>query len=153
MTPITLSLNGEDVSVDVPAEMPLLWAIRDVVGLTGTKYGCGIGLCGACTVHVNGVITRSCVTEIGAVAGLEVTTIEGLATPEADALRDAWVELNVAQCGYCQPGQIMTAAALLTRQPDASPEDIAVAMQGVLCRCGTYLRIGQAIELAAERDR
>lgn len=153
MTPIGLSLNGEEVSIEAPAEIPLLWAIRDIVGLTGTKYGCGIGLCGACTVHVEGSPTRSCVTELGAVAGLEVTTIEGLSVPEADALREAWIELNVAQCGYCQPGQIMTAAALLLRRPDPSSEDIASAMRGVLCRCGTYLRIGRAIELAAERNQ
>jgi isoquinoline 1-oxidoreductase alpha subunit len=149
MARIEFKLNGEDVSLDAPEEMPLLWAVRDVIGLTGTKYGCGIGLCGACTVHVDGSPARSCVTAVGSVASHEVTTIEGLTG--ADDLLDAWVELNVAQCGYCQAGQLMTAAALLVDNRNPSPDDIAATMRGVLCRCGTYLRIGQAIELAAER--
>ncbi|MCP3939435.1 MAG: (2Fe-2S)-binding protein [Actinomycetia bacterium] len=131
--------------------MPLLWVIRDLLGLTGTKYGCGIGQCGSCTVHLNGGAARSCITPLAQADGQTVTTIEGLSTDESHRLLDAFVELNVAQCGYCQPGQIMAAAALLEEEPNPSVDSIIETMAGVLCRCGTYLRIRQAIELAIER--
>lgn len=152
MAGIELTLNGAEIAIDVPEDMPLLWAIRDIVGLTGTKYGCGIGACGACTVHVEDVATRSCVTPVGEVAGRRVTTIEGIAAVGPRELIEAWLEVDVAQCGYCQAGQLMAAAALLEQTPRPSREEISAAMRGILCRCGTYLRIGRAIELAAGLD-
>lgn len=145
------TLNANPAQIDAPPDMPLLWAIRDVVGLSGTKYGCGIGACGVCTVHIDGAAARACVTPLAAVEGSSVTTIEGLSANGDHPLQTAFVELNVAQCGYCQPGQLMTAADLLAREPHPTAEQIADAMRGVLCRCGTYQRIRRAIELAAER--
>lgn len=142
-------LNGVARSVDVEPDMPMLWVIRDVVGLTGTKFGCGQALCGACTIHVNGQAVRSCVTPASAVAGQSVTTIEGLATDTSHPLQKAWLELGVPQCGYCQPGQIMQAAALLSAKRSASAQEIEEAMSGNLCRCGTYLRIREAIQRVA----
>lgn len=146
---IRLSVNGKSVEVDVPSEMPLLWVLRDVVGLTGTKFGCGIAQCGACTVHVNGVAQRSCITPIGSVRG-PVTTIEGLSENGDHPVQKAWVQNNVPQCGYCQSGQIMQAASLLQRKPNPTDEDIDAAMAGNICRCGTYTRIRAAIRDAAE---
>src|SRR6201994_2781053 len=147
---ITLHINGEEKSVDVPDDMPLLWVLRDVVGLTGTKFGCGIGQCGACTVHLDGKPTRSCVLPIGAVAGRPVTTIEGVgATPEGAKVQKAWLDLEVIQCGYCQSGQIMSASALLAATPNPDDSDIDAAMAGNICRCGTYVRIRAAIKQAA----
>ena len=144
-----LRVNGKTYPLDVEAEMPLLWALRDELGFTGPKYGCGIGMCGACTVHVDGVAVRSCSLQVGDVTGA-VTTIEGLGTPEAlHAVQAAWVELQVAQCGYCQSGQIMSAAALLSANPDPSDGDIDDAMSGNLCRCGAYPRIRLAVKAAA----
>ena len=146
-----LTVNGGEVDIDAPPDMPLLWAIRDVLGLTGTKYGCGVGLCGACTVHVDGSAAQACITPVAQVEGRDVTTIEGLSADGTHPLQEAFVKLNVAQCGYCQPGQLMTAAALLNREPNPTSDQIAETMRGVLCRCGTYLRIRRAIELAVER--
>jgi len=149
-----LQINGRTVSVDAPADMPLLWALRDIAGLTGTKFGCGIAQCGACTVHLDGVPTRSCSITVGAVAGKSITTIEGLARDGADhAVQRAWNELNVPQCGYCQAGQLMSAAALIESNPNPTDQDIDRAMQGNLCRCGTYVRIRAAIHRAAEIRR
>lgn len=142
-------LNGRTVSLDVPADTPLLWAIRDDAGLTGTKFGCGIGMCGACTVHVNGRATRSCITPLGAVRDAAVTTIEGLDPDGNHPLQKAWVEAQTPQCGYCQPGQIMQAAALLEDFPNPSDEQIDAVMSGNLCRCMAYVRIRRAIKLAA----
>ena len=136
--------------MDVPAEMPLLWVLRDVLGYTGSKYGCGVALCGACTVHVNGEALRSCVVTVGQVAGADVTTIEGLSPDGSHPVQKAWVELNVAQCGYCQTGQIMNAAALLAENPHPTDAEIDAAQSGNLCRCGTYPRIRAAIHRAAE---
>jgi isoquinoline 1-oxidoreductase alpha subunit len=149
----TFDLNGRTVSVRSADDTPLLWAIRDEIGLTGTKFGCGIGLCGACTVHVDGRATRSCITPVGAVAGATIITIEGLAPDGRHPLQTAWIELQVPQCGYCQSGQIMQAAALLNDYPDPTDEDINAGMAGNLCRCMTYLRIRRAIKLAATRMR
>ena len=147
---ITLHINGEDKSVDAPEDMPLLWVLRDLVGLTGTKFGCGIGQCGACTVHLDGKPTRSCILPIGAVAGRPITTIEGVgATAEGAKIQKAWLDLEVIQCGYCQSGQIMSAAALLASTPAPSDADINAAMSGNICRCGTYVRIRNAIKQAA----
>jgi len=146
---ITFKLNGKSVTTDAPADMPLLWVLRDVLDLKGTKFGCGGGYCGACTVHVNGVPARSCQRPVSRVAGMDVTTIEGLSMDGSHPLQVAWRELDVPQCGYCQAGQIMSAAALLKRNPKPSDEDIDVAMNGNLCRCATYLRIRQAIHTAA----
>lgn len=147
---VTFTLNGETREVDVPADTPLLWVLRDTIRLTGTKFGCGIGQCGACTIHLNGVPLRSCQTPISAVAGAQVTTIEGL-SPEGDhPVQRAWVEEQVPQCGYCQSGQIMSAAALLARTPRPTDEDIDLAMTGNVCRCGTYSAIRRAIHRAAE---
>ncbi|NVJ98493.1 MAG: (2Fe-2S)-binding protein [Alphaproteobacteria bacterium] len=146
----TITINGKAMSLDVPEDMPLLWVLRDELGITGPKYGCGQGLCGACTVHVDGLAVRSCITTAAEVEGAEVTTLEGLSGPAADALRTVWAADNVAQCGYCQGGQIMSAAALL--EDNASPEDddIDAAMSGNICRCGTYGRIRCAIKKAAK---
>jgi isoquinoline 1-oxidoreductase subunit alpha len=146
---IKLTVNGESRELDVDPAMPLLWAIRDHLELAGTKFGCGMALCGACTVHIDGQPTRSCVTPAGAVAGKSVTTIEGLTTPAGKAVQDAWIALDVPQCGYCQSGQIMSAAALLGSNPQPSDADIDAAMAGNICRCGTYLRIRAAIHQAA----
>jgi isoquinoline 1-oxidoreductase alpha subunit len=145
-----LKVNGQTLSLDIDPNMPLLYALRDVAQLTGTKFGCGMGLCGACTVHLNGVPVRSCITPVSVVGDQQVTTIEGLA-PEGDLhpLQKAWVEHKVAQCGYCQCGQIMTAAALLKQNPKPTEKDIENYMQGNICRCGTYPRIKQAIQTAA----
>jgi isoquinoline 1-oxidoreductase alpha subunit len=148
---ITLDINGRTVSLRSPDDTPLLWAIRDEVGLTGTKFGCGIGLCGACTVHVEGRATRSCITSVGAVAGAKVTTIEGLDPQGRHPVQSAWIELQAPQCGYCQSGQIMQAAALLTDYPDPTDQDIDAVMAGNLCRCMAYIRIRKAIKLAASR--
>ena len=142
-------LNGQRQVVDVDADMPLLWVIREQLKLTGTKYSCGIGLCGACTVHVDGIATRSCITPASSIEGKHVTTIEGLAAIDGHPVIRAWVEENVPQCGYCQPGQIMSATALLANRPKPSDEDIDEEMSGNLCRCGTYPRIRKAIHRAA----
>jgi len=145
-----LKVNGQTLSLDIDPDMPLLYALRDAAQLTGTKFGCGMGLCGACTVHLNGVPVRSCVTPVSAVAGQAVTTIEGLAeSGKLHPLQQAWVEHKVAQCGYCQCGQIMSAAALLKQTPKPTEAEIENYMQGNICRCGTYLRIKQAIQTAA----
>ncbi|HVP32546.1 MAG TPA: (2Fe-2S)-binding protein [Steroidobacteraceae bacterium] len=146
---IKLTVNGEARELDVDPEMPLLWAIRDHLELSGTKFGCGMALCGACTVHVDGQPTRSCVTPVSAVAGKSVTTIEGLATAAGKAVQQAWIALDVPQCGYCQSGQIMSAAALLGSNPQPSDADIDAAMSGNICRCATYVRIRAAIHQAA----
>jgi isoquinoline 1-oxidoreductase alpha subunit len=150
MTMIKLTINKKKYDLDVDPQMPLLWVLRDVVGLTGTKYGCGMAQCGACTVHLNGEATRSCVMPVSAVVGKEVVTIEGLAAKNDHPLQQAWQEVDVPQCGYCQSGQIMTAAALLRKNPNPSEQEIINAMQGNICRCGTYLRIQKAVKKAAE---
>ncbi len=144
-----LTVNGKAVSVDVPADMPLLWVIREVLNLPGTKFGCGMSFCGACTVHINGKAERSCVTAISEVNGKQVTTIEGLSPDGSHPLQKAWMDVDVPQCGYCQVGQIMQAAALLKQNPNPSDAQISEAMDGNLCRCGTYLRIREAIDKAA----
>lgn len=146
---ITFKVNGRSVTTDVPGDMPLLWVLRDVLDLKGTKFGCGGGYCGACTVHVNGVASRSCTRKVSAVAGAEITTIEGLSADGSHPVQVAWRDIDVPQCGYCQAGQIMSAAALLKRNAKPSDEDIDAAMNGNLCRCATYLRIRQAIHTAA----
>ena len=148
-----LQLNGRSISVKSPDDTPLLWTIRDEIGLKGTKFGCGIGMCGACTVHVNGRATRSCITTVRAVAGAAVTTIEGLDSTGQHPLQKAWIELQVPQCGYCQSGQIMQAASLLVDYPDPTDRDINAVMAGNLCRCMAYIRIRDAIKLAATRMR
>ena len=148
----TLNVNGQSRTVDVPADTPLLWVLRDNLDLVGTKYGCGVGKCGACTVHINGVPTKSCMTNVSTVGRKQVTTIEGLAASatKLHPVQQAWVELDVAQCGYCQSGQIMAAAALLKDTPKPTDQDIDDAMHENLCRCGTYLRIRAGIKRAAE---
>jgi isoquinoline 1-oxidoreductase subunit alpha len=145
-----LTVNGVAHDVDAPPDMPLLWVLRDLLGMTGTKYGCGIAMCGACTVHVDGEAKRSCATAVSSVEGKEVTTIEGLSEDAGHPVQKAWAELDVVQCGYCQSGQIMAAAALLATDPD--PDDAAIdeAMNGLICRCGTYERIRAAMHRAAE---
>ena len=148
--PYTLNLNGKSVSVDVPGAMPLLWVLRDELGMCGTKFGCGAGQCGACTVHVNGAPARACLTPISAANGKNVTTIEGLSVDGTHPLQLAWQEIDVPQCGYCQAGQIMSAAALLAKKPHPTDADIDAAMDGNLCRCGTYIRIKAAIHKAAK---
>jgi isoquinoline 1-oxidoreductase alpha subunit len=148
---VTFSINGDRHEVDADDDTPLLWALRDTLGLTGTKYGCGIGACGACTVHVDGQPTRACLTTISSVAGKSITTIEGIGAGKLHAVQQAWIDENVPQCGYCQAGQIMSAAALLARNPEPSDEDIDNAMAGNICRCGTYYRIRKAIHVAAGR--
>ncbi len=145
------TLNGKPVQLDAEPEMPLLWAIRDLLGFTGTKYGCGQGLCGACTVHIDGQAMRSCITPLSAIAGKNITTIEGLSTNGDHPVQQAWMQNNVPQCGYCQPGQIMSASALLAHNPNPTDDDIDRAMAGNLCRCGTYVRIRAAIHDAAAR--
>ncbi len=144
-----LIVNGRSATVDVPGDMPLLWVIRDVLNLRGTKYGCGIAVCGACTVHINGEPVRSCVTPIARAAGKRITTIEGLSSAGGHAVQQAWLDVDVAQCGYCQAGQIMSAAALLAKHSRPSDAEIDAAMDGILCRCGTHLRIRQALHKAA----
>ena len=145
----TWTVNGQRRAVDVPDDMPVLWVLRDILDLKGTKFGCGAGQCGACTVHVDGETLRSCSAPVSAVANRQVTTIEGLSSRAAKAVQKAWVALDVVQCGYCQSGQIMSATALLEKKPKPSDADIADAMSGNLCRCGTYLRIRDAIKKAA----
>jgi isoquinoline 1-oxidoreductase subunit alpha len=146
---ISFKVNGKPTSVDVPDDMPLLWVLRDVLDLKGTKFGCGVAQCGACTVQVNGTAIRSCQRRVSTVAGTEVTTIEGLSTDGTHPLQRAWEELDVPQCGYCQAGQLMSAAALLAKTPKPSDDQINAAMNGNICRCGTYQRIHRAIKRAA----
>jgi isoquinoline 1-oxidoreductase subunit alpha len=147
----TLKINGEQKSFDAPADMPLLWVLRDVLGMTGTKFGCGMALCGACTVHVDGVATHSCQTPIDSIGKSEVTTIEAVGATAAGAkIQKAWLDHEVVQCGYCQSGQIMSASALLASKPKPTDADIDEAMSGNICRCGTYMRIREAIKLAAQ---
>jgi isoquinoline 1-oxidoreductase alpha subunit len=145
-----LEVNGTQHEVDVPADMPLLWVLRDVVGLTGTKFGCGMAQCGACTVHVDGAPVFSCVVPASAMAGKKITTIEGLSADVTHPVQRAWIETDVVQCGYCQPGQVMAAAALLKQKPKPTDADIDAAMGGNICRCGTYQRIRAAVHRAAE---
>ena len=146
----TLTVNGTSQDIDADGDTPLLWVLRDHLSLTGTKYGCGMALCGACTVHVDGVATRSCVLPLKAVEGKRVATIEGLSKDRSHAVQRAWIELDVPQCGYCQSGQIMSAAALLATNPSPSDADIDAALSGNICRCGTYVRIRKAVHRAAE---
>jgi isoquinoline 1-oxidoreductase alpha subunit len=146
---IALIVNGKRRDVDAPADMPLLWALRDVLGMTGTKFGCGAGICGSCTVHVDGEAAQACQVPVGMLGGRRVTTIEGL---DNAALKDAWIAEDVAQCGYCQPGQLMSAAALLAKTPRPEDDEIDAAMNDNLCRCGTYLRIRAAIRRASEKE-
>ena len=146
---VKINVNGTSHELDAPPEMPLLWALRDLLGLTGTKYGCGMAQCGACTVHLDGSPVRACVTPVASVGARKVTTIEGVSHP----VQRAWAEADVVQCGYCQSGQIMTAVALLERNPDPSDADIDAAMSGNICRCGTYVRVREAIHLAARLKR
>ncbi len=148
MTKITV--NNQVINVDAAADTPLLWVLRDHLAMTGTKFGCGMALCGACTVHIDGVATRSCVLPLSALQGKSITTIEGLSKNRGHAVQKAWMEIDVPQCGYCQSGQIMSAAALLNSNPNPSDEDIDAAMSGNICRCGTYPRIRKAIHRAAE---
>jgi isoquinoline 1-oxidoreductase alpha subunit len=144
-----LTINGAERDVNAPPDMPLLWVLRDLLGLTGTKFGCGVAQCGACTVHLDGAPLRSCVTPVSAVAGKKITTIEGLSIQGDHPVQRAWAELDVVQCGYCQSGQIMAAAALLAAKPDPTDADIDAAMSGNICRCGTYQRIRAAVHRAA----
>jgi isoquinoline 1-oxidoreductase subunit alpha len=146
----TITVNNQVVNVDAQSDTPLLWVLRDHLGMTGTKFGCGMALCGACTVHVNGAATRSCVLPLSAVAGRSITTIEGLSKDRSHAVQKAWLDIDVPQCGYCQSGQIMSAAALLESNPRPTDADIDAAMAGNICRCGTYPRIRKAIYRAAE---
>ncbi|MBY0479968.1 MAG: (2Fe-2S)-binding protein [Chitinophagaceae bacterium] len=147
---LQLTINNKSYQVDASPDMPLLWAIRDIVGLTGTKFGCGIAQCGACTVHIDGSPVRSCSFPVAAAVGKKITTIEGLNEKVGAAIQKAWIELQVPQCGYCQSGQIMSATALLRNKPNPTDADIDAAMQGNLCRCGTYQRVRSAIHRAAE---
>jgi len=148
-----LNVNGTVREVDAAEEMPLLWVLRDVLGLTGTKFGCGMAQCGACTVHLDGQATRSCVLPVSAVAGRMVTTIEGLSPDGSHPVQKAWIDADVVQCGYCQPGQIMSAAALLAQNPNPSDADIDAALAGNICRCGTYQRVREAVRKAATQRR
>jgi isoquinoline 1-oxidoreductase alpha subunit len=150
MAAITFTVNGRAQTVDVAPQMPLLWVLRDTLNLTGTKFGCGMGLCGACTVHIDGQALRSCSTPISNVAGKRVTTIEGLSSDGSHPVQKAWAEADVPQCGYCQPGQIMSAAALLAGKPKPTDAEIDTAMRGNICRCGTYQAIREAIHRAAQ---
>ena len=150
MASIKFTLNGKAQTVDVPAQMPLLWVLRDTLGMTGTKFGCGMALCGACTVHQNGQAIRACITPVSSVAGKNITTIEGLSSDSTHAVQKAWTELDVPQCGYCQSGQIMAAAALLAKKARPSDADIDEVMRGNICRCGTYQSIRAAIHRASE---
>ena len=145
----TLIINGKDYQVDVPDEMPLLWAIRDIVGLTGTKFGCGVAQCGACSIMIDGTVARSCSTQVSQAKGRQITTIEG-SSPNLEYLRQAWAEFNVPQCGYCQSGQLISATSLLDSNENPTDEDIDTAMSGNICRCGTYVRIRKAIHKAVE---
>jgi len=147
---VKLTVNKKEYQVDASPDMPLLWVLRDILGLTGTKFGCGMALCGACTVHLNGEAVRSCVTLLDRAAGQEITTIEGLSTDNSHPLQKAWIQADVPQCGYCQSGQIMSAAVLLRENPHPTDKDIDDAMTGNICRCGTYPRIRKAIHLAAQ---
>lgn len=147
---ITLNVNGKNYEIDASPDMPLLWAVRDMVGLTGTKFGCGMAQCGACTVHMDGIPVRSCSIPVSVATGKKITTIEGMSDKFAQAIQKAWIELQVPQCGYCQSGQIMSATALLKSKPHPTDADIDAYMQGNLCRCGTYQRIRSAIHRAAE---
>ena len=148
---ITIKVNGVDRTVDVDGDTPLLWVLRDVLGMTGTKFGCGMALCGACTVHLNGVATRSCVTPVASIGNAAVTTIEAIGnTPAGRKIQKSWLDLEVVQCGYCQSGQIMSASALLASNPHPNDSDIDNAMAGNICRCGTYVRIREAIKHAAK---
>ena len=147
----TLRINDQEHELDVPDDMPLLWVLRDIVGLTGTKFGCGVALCGACTVHLDGRPIRSCITPVASVAGKTITTIEAIGkTASGEKIQKAWLNVEVVQCGYCQPGQIMSAAALIERNPNPSDAEIDAAMSGNICRCGTYLRIRDAIKQASQ---
>ena len=147
---LSLSVNGESHAVDVPPDMPLLWVLRDVIGLTGTKFGCGIAQCGACTVHLDGQPVRSCMLAVGSIGSKAVTTIEAIGdTPSGQKIQQAWLDADVVQCGYCQSGQIMSATALLAKTPSPDDSDINAAMAGNICRCGTYVRIREAIKRAA----
>ncbi len=148
---ISLRINGETETVDAPPDMPLLWALRDLLGMTGTKFGCGIAQCGACTVHIDGKPVRSCLLPVGSIGNRAITTIEGVGeTPAGAKVQKAWLDLEVVQCGYCQSGQIMSAAALLASTPHPDDDDIDAAMAGNICRCGTYVRIRDAIKRAAK---
>ncbi len=153
MSNFTIKVNGENRTVEAPPDMPLLWVLRDLIGLTGTKFGCGLGLCGSCTIHVDGAATRSCITPISTAVGKELTTIEGLFKDGNHPLQLAWDELNVAQCGYCQTGQIMNAAAWIRENKNPTSQDIDSFQSGNLCRCGTYTRIRAAIGRAADIER
>jgi aerobic-type carbon monoxide dehydrogenase small subunit (CoxS/CutS family) len=149
MASFTFTINGQSRTADVEPDMPLLWVLRDVLGMTGTKYGCGMGLCGACAIHVDGEAARACLTPASAANGKKIVTIEGLSTNHSHPVQKAWIEEDVAQCGYCQPGQIMSACALLAKNPKPTDADIDQAMSGNICRCGTYKRIRAAIHRAA----
>ncbi|MFC0406921.1 (2Fe-2S)-binding protein [Roseomonas elaeocarpi] len=151
MATISLSVNGATHAVDVPADMPLLWVLRDVIGLTGTKFGCGVAQCGACTVHLEGNPVRSCILPVGSIGQRQVVTVEAVGqSPVGKKIQEAWVDLDVPQCGYCQSGQVMSAAALLARKPQPNDTDIDSAMSGNICRCGTYTRIRAAIKQASQ---
>jgi isoquinoline 1-oxidoreductase alpha subunit len=152
MTAITVTVNGTPRTVSVSPDTPLLWVLRDTLGLTGTKFGCGVAQCGACTVHVDGAPRRSCTTPVSAVAGRQITTIEGLSANGDHPLQRAWIAEEVPQCGYCQSGQLMTAAALLAKRPHPTDDEIDTAMSGTICRCGTYQRVRRAIHVAAGQE-
>ena len=152
MAQFTIKINGEDHQVDVAPDTPMLWVLRDHMNLNGTKYGCGIGLCGACTIHVDGVATRSCSLPVSVVGESAITTIEGLSKKHDHPIQQAWLEHDVPQCGYCQPGQIMNAASLLNQNPDPTDSEIDIAMNGNICRCGTYIRIKAAIKTATNNS-
>jgi len=150
MAQFTLEINGRQQTVDAEADMPLLWVLRDLLNMTGTKYGCGIGLCGACTVHLNGIAARSCQTQVAGAVGRQIITIEGIGQGRPHPVQSAWIAEQVPQCGYCQPGQIMSAVALLSKNPNPTDSDIDDEMAGNLCRCATYFRIRKAIHRAAQ---